>query len=473
MILTLFYVFAAAMMALLVFVMLKGLLNPSIRDETNHRDVNIGIARDRKSVIKDALSKGQIDQDTYDQELVDIESTLATELAEGPNSSQSRVMRGVGAVFIVGMVVGVSVVLYQRLGSSVVMSNAFLDQSGAVILANGATVDKRVAEALQAGTAPRDAANQVASAAQSQGNQDSLQTLLPQLEARLQENPDDLQGWTLLSRTYMNIQEYDKAEAALLEVNRLDEGNPEFIVMLAESVALQDNGNLMGEPQKLINEALAIDPENQRGQLLLGLSYQQSNQHDEAIEIFEELRSSPLLNQQGVENITAMINQSLVAKGEAPEAGSMPATALPSAQPSSQPSTQASSGSGASTDANAAADASGASLSVSASLSDAAAADVNDTDSVFIFARATAGPPMPLAVVRLTVADLPATVTLDDTQAMIPNMTLSTFPSVTVGVRVSPSGNAIAQSGDWFGETTEVLTGEPGELTVVVDQQTP
>jgi len=451
MILTLFYVFAVAMMALLLFVMLKGLLNPAIRDETNHKDVNIGIARDRKAVTKDALSKGHIDQDTYDRELADIESTLATELTEGPNSSQSRVMRLVGAVFITGLVVGVSVVMYQRLGSSEVMSDRFLTQTGAVILPNGATVDIRVAEAMQSGVAPRDVADQVnaAPAASADGGPGSLETLLPQLEARLQENPDDLQGWTLLSRTYMNIQAYDKAEAALLEVNRLDEGNPEFIVMLAESIALQDGGNLIGEPQSLINDALAIEPENQRGRLLLGLSYQQSGQHEEAIELFEDLRASPLLNTQGVENITNMINQSLAAMGE-------------------QPNEQATA-----TAANKAGETAGASLQVSASLSDAAAADVKPEDSVFIFARATSGPPMPLAVVRLTVADLPVTVTLDDTQAMIPNMTLSTFPSVTVSVRVSASGEAIAQPGDWFGELTDVLTETPAELSVVVDKQSP
>jgi len=459
MILTIFYVFAAAMMALLAFVMLKGLLNPSTRDETNHQDVNIGIARDRKAVIKDALSKGNIDQDTYDNELIDIEATLASELTEGPNSSQSRVMRSVGAVFIVALVVGVSVLLYQRLGSSVVMSDPFLAQSGAVILPNGATVDKRVAEALQSGVAARDVANRVNNSNQNtQASADSLESLLPQLEARLQDNPDDLQGWTLLARTYMNIQSYDKAEAALKEVNRLDEGNPEFIVMLAEAVALKDNGNLRGEPQSLIKEALDIDPENQRGRLLLGLSYQQEGRHEEAIELLEVLRASPLLNTAGIDNITSMIDQSLAAMGATPESG---AAAVAPNQPSDASSASKKS------------DASGVSLQVSASLSDAAAAEVKDTDSVFIFARATSGPPMPLAVVRLTVADLPANVTLDDTQAMIPGMTLSSFPSVTVGVRVSPSGNAIGQPGDWFGEVTEVVTEEQNELNVVIDQKTP
>jgi len=475
MILTLFYVFAAAMMAVLVIFMLKGLLNPAIRDETNHQDVNIGIARDRKAVIKDALSKGNIDQETYDQELADIETTLASELAEGPNSSQSRLMRGLGVFFIIGLVVGVSLSLYQRLGSSVVMSDPFLEQAGAVILPNGSTVDIRVADAMRAGTAPRDISDQISSAPSgSSGSPGSLDELLPQLEARLQENPDDLQGWTLLSRTYMNIQAYAKAEMAISEVNRLDPDNPEFIVMLAESVALQDNGNLIGKPQSLINQALAIDPSNQRGQLLLALSYQQNGQHDQAIELFETLRASPLLNSDGVASITQMINQSLEAKGTdtSASAGTAGTGAGAGAGAEGESAVSDSSSSG-NDNIDETQEPSSASLQVTASLSPAAADKVNDTDSVFIFARATTGPPMPLAVVRMRVADLPATVTLDDTQAMIPNMTLSAFPSVTVTVRVSPTGNAIAQPGDWFGEINDVITTEPSDLTVVVDQQTP
>ena len=164
MILTLFYVFAAAMTALLGYVLLRSVLSPSARDETNHRDVNIGIARDRQSLIKDALSKGHIDQETYETEKKDIESTLASELAEGPNTSQSRLMRGGGVLFLVGITLVVSIVLYQRLGSEMAMQDTFLADTGAVIMANGATVPAPVAAALNTGADPRTVAETVARA---------------------------------------------------------------------------------------------------------------------------------------------------------------------------------------------------------------------------------------------------------------------------------------------------------------------
>ena len=80
---------------------------------------------------------------------------------------------------------------------------------------------------------------------------------------------------------------------------------------------------------------------------------------------------------------------------------------------------------------------------------------------------------MPLAVSRITVGDLPVTVTLDDSMAMIPNMTLSAFPSVTIGARISPTGNPLAQSGDWFAEQNNILVNDTDSVSLTIETQTP
>ena len=92
---------------------------------------------------------------------------------------------------------------------------------------------------------------------------------------------------------------------------------------------------------------------------------------------------------------------------------------------------------------------------------------------VFVYAKAASGPPMPLAVQRLRVEQLPATVTLTDGMGMLPNMKLSQFPQVVIGARVSKSGNAIAQSGDLqtISKPMAVTTTTPVELTI--DQVVP
>lgn len=98
-------------------------------------------------------------------------------------------------------------------------------------------------------------------------------------------------------------------------------------------------------------------------------------------------------------------------------------------------------------------------LKVTVSLSPALARKAAPDDTVFIFARPTSGPRMPLAIVRKQVKDLPTTVVLDDSQGMNPQMKLSSVPEVTVVARVTKSGMADVQEGDLEGVSTPVASG--------------
>ena len=385
-------------------------------------------------------------------------------------------MRGLGVIVVVGTSVAVSVLMYQRLGNTSSMQVQFLAQTGSIILPNGATVNERIAPALQSGADPRTAVAQANAAANAEAQQEaaSIQKLLPQLVARLEQDPTDVQGWLLLARTYMNIGEFEKAEEALITLNEIDDTNPELVIMMAEANALQNQGNLTGKPQELIQKALEIDPTHQRGQLLLALSFQQEGAHPEAIELLERLQSNPDLSPEGANNIKQMIAQSLsiMNEPENPEENAPIIAANNNSRPSSD--------TDETVDSNPESEAPSPTLVVVVELSEEAKEAASDNDSVFVFAVASNGPPMPLAAVRLSVSDLPTSVVLDNSQAMIPNMTLSTFPSVTVGARVSSSGDAIAKTGDWFGEQTNVPTTDTNaetaannKIQIIIDQQTP
>ena len=112
-------------------------------------------------------------------------------------------------------------------------------------------------------------------------------------------------------------------------------------------------------------------------------------------------------------------------------------------------------------------------VTLSVDLSPEARADAQPGEIVFVYARASDGPPMPLAVARRTVADLPLELTLDESMAMMPAMSLASFPNVTVGARVSKSGNAIAAPGDWFAEREDVAVGESGTIELLIDARRP
>ena len=110
------------------------------------------------------------------------------------------------------------------------------------------------------------------------------------------------------------------------------------------------------------------------------------------------------------------------------------------------------------------------SLTVSVKLAPDLAARVQPHDTLFVFARAVDGPPMPLAVARLQASALPAKVTLTDAMAMTPTLTLSKFAKVEVAARISKSGNAMPRAGDLESAPVEVATDSRSPIALTIDK---
>jgi cytochrome c-type biogenesis protein CcmH len=109
-------------------------------------------------------------------------------------------------------------------------------------------------------------------------------------------------------------------------------------------------------------------------------------------------------------------------------------------------------------------------ITVKVSLAPNLKAKVLPGDTLFVFAKAAQGPPMPLAIARLTAAQLPASVTLTDSMSMMPNLTLSKFSQIVLGARISKSGNAIAQSGDLQTFSAAVSNSRPEPIQLTIDR---
>jgi len=115
----------------------------------------------------------------------------------------------------------------------------------------------------------------------------------------------------------------------------------------------------------------------------------------------------------------------------------------------------------------------GPGLTVNVILADHLVAGLDGSETLFVFARAAQGPPMPLAVARLRVSDLPLTVTLDDSMAMAAGMKLSNFDRVVVGARISMSGTPTASSGDLQGFSEPVATAGDSPVNVAITEKVP
>ena len=261
----------------------------------------------------------------------------------------------------------------------------------------------------------------------------ALGQAIASLIARLDQNPDDVDGWLLLGRSYMSMQNYQAARNALQRANELEPNEPLIMIDLAESIAFSSGQReLPGAAVALLERALKAEPTAQKALWLLGLGKYQQGDYQSALELWEQLL--PLLEPgNGVAGtVTEQINNARQQLGMDLMTGAAPTASPPAAPIQSTPA-----GSEATR-----------TLTVEVSLAAELSNRINPSDTLFIFARPVAGPKMPLALRRLTAGQLPVTVTLDDTMGMMPEMNLASFPEVVVGARISRSGDAMPQTGD-------------------------
>ncbi len=257
----------------------------------------------------------------------------------------------------------------------------------------------------------------------------TLDDMQAAIRERLQADPEDARGWYALGRTFMIKAEYDQAIAAFQRAYDLAGDQAAILFSLADALALKNDGNLLGEPEQLVARGLELDPEFPNGLWLAGLAAEQRADHAAAYDYWTRLLPLIQDDPQSAQQVALLLQE---LRQQHPELVGDDESA-PLAE-------------------------SGVGLALSVSLDASLLERVNSTDAVFVYAKAFNGPPMPLAVKRFTVADLPLEVSLSDNDAMMPAMKLSSFEQVVVGARVSPSGNPIAQPGDFYIESDVIDT---------------
>ena len=440
---TLFFLLAALLVIAALAILLPAVLSNADSTALDHLQVNIDIARERQSTLKNALANGKIDQSTFDQELQDLEQALAADMSAASKLTDNSRGKLLPAAVVAVFVPVAAGALYLYLGMPKALDKEFVLQ-------------------MTRTTQPTDAAGQTQSSAANAGDGQqqapALNDLIPRMQQRLADNPDDLEGWKLLGRTYLTTGDFANAIAALTRAVELNDQDPDVLAPLAEATAMESGGALQGKPTEYLGRALDIDSSHPQSIWLMGIANQQTGDHAAAIVLFEALLPAMQDNPAAMDSVNELINRSRAALGNA---------APPINQPAPRKAENAATEPVAAGNGKAAM----AAISVSVSLDPDVVSQVSPDQSVFIYARAASGPPMPLAVSRHVVSDLPITVTLDESMAMLPAMTLGKFPKVTVGARVSQSGNAIAQPGDWYAELNNVIVADKLPLSLVIDQQ--
>ena len=117
----------------------------------------------------------------------------------------------------------------------------------------------------------------------------AIEANVAKLAKRMEENPNDAKGWTMLARSYSQMQRYKDAAEAYEHATALVSNDADLWADYALTVATINGKEMQGKPMEFVNKALAIDPQNQKALILAGNAAFAIKNYDQAIAYWEKL----------------------------------------------------------------------------------------------------------------------------------------------------------------------------------------
>lgn len=406
---TAFWIAAGLLTALALAVLCWPLLRRRENTSASRRAINAAIFRDQMSDLERDLAAGTLSQADYATARDELERRVLEDVAEDGSSTTGTARRLPRTAIGLGLSLpAAAVALYMVLG-------------------NPAALDP----AAQQGGMPSQA---------------EVEQMVATLAAKLEKNPENQQGWAMLGRSYKVMGRLEEAGKAFDKAGAIMESEPELMLEVAELSAELNQGKVEGRGAALLKKVLQTQPDNPQALVLAGTDAYFRQDYPAALRHWEQVLAQVPPDSEDARNLGAGIEKVRSMMGQGTP------TATPAAKPAATGKAAAVSGR----------------ISLAPALKDKAGPD----DVVFIFARPVNGPRMPLAVLRIRVADLPRDFTLDDSMAMSPDARLSSASELRIEARISKGGDAIAKPGDLSGEVSPVKPGATG-LKVVIDKTLP
>ena len=378
-------------------------------DFKNRSQVNIVLFKERLGELTSDLSAGTINQQEFSALKGELEKRLLEDTAQANDTSRyAHDHPGLKVLFMWAALVPVlAFFVYQQTGAKPDLD--IKDTLHAV----------RLEMAARQGQAPNFDVE----------SSEKVTLLIEQLEQRLKQKPKDFNYLMLLASTYMRVENFSAAADIYQQLSLEAPSDASILGRYAQALFLASNKVLTPQVRAAAQRALTVDPKQSAVLGLLGIASFENKDYTNAIHYWQRLL--PLLTPGSPNH--QMINRGI--EQAHIRAGQIDSKAADTQEVRDKKVV-------------------GPHLLVRVSLADHIHADSDA--AVFVFARAVNGPPMPLAVARLQVGDLPATVTLDDSMAMMPALKLSNFPRVEVVARISKNGIANRGPGDIEGILTPI-----------------
>lgn len=285
-----FWLVSAIMVAIaLAFVLPPLLERPNKKSTAAHgRDIkaaNIAVYQDQLKELDSDLKNGIVSAEQYEQDKADLERRLLEDV-----SSRSE--------------------------RSVTKSSGKPSQSAAYIVAVAVPV-LAVAGYLLIGNQDASSAPQSAAPAATAGerSQQQIEANVAALAKRLEQSPNDVQGWTMLARSYLSVGKFDEASKAYAKLTELKADDADAWADYAIAVAMAQGQRLEGRPAELIEKALELDPKNLKALELAGNAAFEAKNYKRAIEYWERLMKEVPAGSEVAESVSKKIDEAKLRAG--------------------------------------------------------------------------------------------------------------------------------------------------------------
>ena len=266
-------------------------------------------------------------------------------------------------------------------------------------------------------------------------NQEGVEKMVTEFAAKMEKDPSNLQGWVMLARSYRILGRNEDAVKAYERAGSFIDSDPQLLADYADTLAANANGNFAGKPLRLINQALKLDPNNLMALWLSGTAAFSTGNYRSAVQTWEKLASQLPPNSEEIKMIEGSIAEARSKGGLAPKAAIISSAKAISGQ---------------------------------IELASDMKSKVKQGDTVMVIARQV-GERMPVAVLKIPVAQFPMSFVLNDALAMNPNAPLSKLTEVSIEVRISKTGMAKPETGDLISVAKTIKVGAEN-VRLLVDQ---
>ncbi len=280
----LFWVICAGLILIALAFVLPTALQRSdeaqLESEDERKKANIAVYRDQLSELEADVRNGIVSEEQYAQDRDEIERRLLEDI--GTSNTRKIKAAPVSArntAYLLGIGLPlVAIIFYLNVGSP-----------------------KSISE-------PPATASQSAAAPEGR-TQEQIEANVEKLAKRLESNPSDAQGWTMLARSYSSMGKFSEAVGAYAKATELTPKDAGLWAEYAFATAMANGRSLEGKPTELIQQALKVEPENAKALQLAGSAAFQAKDYKKAIDYWERVLKQVPADSEAGQAITERINE--------------------------------------------------------------------------------------------------------------------------------------------------------------------